>query len=87
LKKYQSDFEFIKLMKFRSNSGKKLPTPLCCASMTVVGKRLFLIGGLTSAGPSKAIYEWDETLGWTFFSQILGLNAFDNVIAVPYNNY
>jgi hypothetical protein len=75
------------LINIRSNSGKKLPTPLCCASMTVAGNRLFLIGGMTSAGASKLIYEWDEIQGWTIFTQITGLNTFTNVIAVPYNIY
>jgi hypothetical protein len=55
--------------------------------MTVVENRLFLIGGLTKAGPSTAIYEWDEILGWAIFTQITGFNSFTKVTAVPYNVY
>ena len=55
--------------------------------MTLAGNSRFLIGGITSDGASKVIYEWDEILGWTMFTQITGLNTFTNVIAVPYNIY
>jgi hypothetical protein len=75
------------LIDIRTNTGKKLPIPLCCASMTVAGNRLFLIGGKTSAGALKLIYEWNEILGWTMFTPITGLNTFTNLIAVPYNYY